>query len=147
MEYPKKNIPYLSLTSLLGITMFNTLICFAGHTTTAINLSLISITFPVFIVILSRIFFRERITINKGIGIMLVATGVILLITKGILSKILDISFAIGDLWMLLAAITFAVYNILLKRKHLGFPVQHVHSGACFSVSVLSLGICNSSAC
>jgi drug/metabolite transporter (DMT)-like permease len=60
----KEHIPYLSITSLLGITIFNTLIYFAGHTTTAINLSLISITFPVFIVILSRIFFRESITVN-----------------------------------------------------------------------------------
>ncbi len=36
----KKNIPYLAITSLLGITIFNTLIYLAGHTTTAINLSL-----------------------------------------------------------------------------------------------------------
>lgn len=113
----RKHIPYLCVTSLLGITLFNTLIYFAGHTTTAMNLSLISITFPVFIVILARIFFHEIITINKWIGIILVAGGVILLITKGALSKLLNISFAIGDLWMLLAAITFAVYSILLKRK------------------------------
>ena len=113
----KENIPYLSITSLLGITIFNTLIYFAGHTTTAINLSLISITFPVFIVILSRIFFRELLTVNKGIGIILVATGVVLLITKGSPSKLLNISFAIGDVWMLVAAITFAIYSILLKRK------------------------------
>jgi len=113
----KENIPYLSITSLLGITIFNTLIYFAGHTTTAINLSLISITFPVFIVILSRIFFRELLTINKGIGIILVATGVVWLITKGSPSKLLNISFAIGDVWMLVAAITFAIYSILLKRK------------------------------
>lgn len=113
----RKHIPYLSITSLLGITIFNTLIYFAGHTTTAINLSLISITFPIFIVILSRIFYRELITFRKGFGIILVATGVILLITKGDIAKLLNISFAIGDLWMLIAAITFAVYSILLKRK------------------------------
>ena len=113
----RKHIPYLSLTSLLGITLFNTLIYFAGHTTTAINLSLISITFPVFLVILSRLFLGECITLNKGIGILLVAFGVIFLLTKGVLSTLLNISFAIGDLWMLLAAITFAVYTLLLKRK------------------------------
>ncbi len=113
----KENILYLSVTSLLGITIFNTLIYFAGHTTTAINLSLISITFPVFIVILSRIFFRESITVNKGIGIILVAVGVVLLITKGAPSRLLDISFAVGDVWMLVAALTFAIYSILLKRK------------------------------
>ncbi|MDM8515203.1 DMT family transporter [Desulfobacterales bacterium HSG16] len=113
----KKNIVYLSVTSLLGITTFNTLIYFAAHTTSAINLSLISITFPVFIVIFSRIFFHELITVNKGIGIILVATGVVLLITRGILARLLNISFAIGDVWMLAAAIIFAVYSILLKRK------------------------------
>lgn len=113
----KKNIVYLSVTSLLGITTFNTLIYFAAHTTSAINLSLISITFPVFIVILSRIFFHELITVNKGIGIILVATGVVLLITRGTLARLLNISFAIGDVWMLAAAITFAVYSILLKRR------------------------------
>jgi drug/metabolite transporter (DMT)-like permease len=113
----KKNIPYLSITSLLGITIFNTLIYFAGHTTTAINLSLISITFPIFIVILARIYFRESITVNKGIGIILVVAGVVLLITKGNLSRLLNISFAIGDVWMLIAAIIFAIYSLLLKRK------------------------------
>jgi len=113
----KENIFYLSITSLLGITIFNTLIYFAGHTTTAINLSLISITFPVFIVILSRIFFRESITVNKGIGIILVAAGVVLLITRGTPSRLLNISFAIGDVWMLVAALTFAIYSILLKCK------------------------------
>ncbi|MBW2220878.1 MAG: DMT family transporter [Deltaproteobacteria bacterium] len=113
----KKHIPYLCFTSLLGITIFNTLIYFAAHTTTAINLSLISVTFPVFIVILSRIFFSELITFNKGIGIILVALGVVLLITKGNLSRLLNLSFAIGDVWMLLASISVAVYSILLKLK------------------------------
>lgn len=113
----KNHMPYLCVTSLLGITVFNTLIYFAGHTTTAVNLSLISITFPIFIVIFSRVFFGEPISLNRGVGIVLVAAGVVLLITKGVLSTLLNITFAIGDLWMLLAAIIFAVYSILLKCK------------------------------
>ena len=112
-----KRIPYLSVTALLGITIFNTLIYIAGQTTTAVNLSLIAITFPVFIVILSRFFFRELITVNKAIGIIIVATGVVLLITKGSLSSLMNISFAIGDVWMLAGALIFAIYSILLKQK------------------------------
>jgi drug/metabolite transporter (DMT)-like permease len=131
----KENILYLSVTSLLGITIFNTLIYFAGHTTTAVNLSLISITFPVFIIILSRIFFGERITVNKGIGIILVATGVVLLITKGTLSRLLSISFAMGDVWMLVAAIIFAVYTILLKGKPKGLSIW------AFQLSTFILGL------
>ena len=113
----KNNLPYLSITALLGITTFNTLIYLAGHTTTAINLSLISITFPIFIVILSRFFYGEAITVNKGIGILLVAAGVVLLITKGTPSILLHLSFAIGDVWMLMAAFIFAIYSLLLKRR------------------------------
>ncbi|MDX2480480.1 MAG: DMT family transporter [Desulfuromusa sp.] len=113
----KKHIRYLSVTALLGITVFNTLIYIAGHTTSALNLSLISITFPIFIILLMRIFYRELITVKKRIGVSLVAAGVVVLITQGDPSILLDVSFAIGDVCMLVAAITFAIYSIQLKRK------------------------------
>ena len=116
-EIIRKHIPYLVLTAFLGITTFNTLIYFAGHTTTALNLSLISITFPIFIIILSRFLFRELFTLNRGIGIILVGAGVISLLTKGEFSRLLNLTFSIGDFWMLLASIIFAVYSILLRRK------------------------------
>jgi len=44
----KNHIAYVSITSFLGITTFNTLIYFAGHTTTAMNLSLIAIIFAIY---------------------------------------------------------------------------------------------------
>jgi len=81
------------------------------------NLSLIAITFPVFIIILSRILYKEYVTIKKSIGIALVLIGVVMLITKGSLSVLLNISFNIGDVWMLLASIIFAVYSLFLKNK------------------------------
>ena len=82
-----------------------------------LDTSILGSLVPIFIVILSRIYFAERITPNKAIGILLVVAGVVLLITRGDLSRLLDISFAVGDLWMLVAAITFSIYSILLKRK------------------------------
>lgn len=161
-EIIKKNLAYLSMTGLLGITLFNTLIYYAGQTTTAINLSLISITFPVFIIILSNLFYHEKVNQCKVIGIILVVAGVILLITKGDFSKLYGLNFAIGDIWMLVAAFTFALYSILLKRRPknlslwafqsslfiLGFifllpffilecifhPIFEIHSGIIFSI-------------
>ena len=116
-EIIKNHIRYLSVTSVLGITIFNTLIYYAGHTTTALNLSLISITFPVFIIIISSFVFKEKITIQRLTGIVFVIIGVLILITKGDIKRLLNISFAAGDFWMLMAAVTFAVYSILVKRK------------------------------
>ena len=118
-EWPiiKAHLAYFCLTSFLGITTFNTLIYFAGHSTTAMNLSLIAITFPIFIILFSRILYKERLSIKKGIGIILVLTGVVFLVTKGNIASLLTITFAIGDVWMLMAAIIFAVYSLCLRNK------------------------------
>ncbi len=113
----KEHIGYFSITSFLGITTFNTFIYVAGQTTTAMNLSLIAITFPIFILIISRVLFKEIITFKKGAGIILVLIGVLFLITKGQMANLLNITFNLGDVWMLMASIIFAVYSIFLKNK------------------------------
>jgi len=113
----RKHFPYIFITAALGITLFNTLVYFAGRSTTSVNMSLISITFPIFIILLSRIFYGEKITLNKVAGIALVISGVLILVTRGKLSSLLSISFAPGDAIMLLAAFTFAVYSILLRHR------------------------------
>ena len=130
-----KNIRYLSVTALLGVTVFNTLIYIAGHTTSALNLSLIAITFPIFIIILSRMLYKEKITANKMLGIVLVTGGIVLLITKGDLSVLRNISFAVGDLWMLSASIIFAIYSILIKQKPKELSIW------AFQLSTFSIGL------
>ncbi|MBP6182632.1 DMT family transporter [Flavobacterium sp.] len=113
----KRHIRYLMLTAVLGVTIFNTLIYFAGKTTNAFNLSLIAISIPLFIVALSRILFKEKVSTIKIVGIVIIITGVLVLITKGSLQTFLDINFTIGDLLMLLACFFFAYYTILVRQK------------------------------
>lgn len=130
-----QNIRYLSVTALLGVTVFNTLIYVAGHTTSALNLSLIAITFPIFIIVLSRLFYGEKVTANKILGVALVTAGVVLLITKGELSVLNNISFAVGDLWMLSASVIFAIYSILVKQKPKDLSIW------AFQLSTFSIGL------
>ncbi|MFV5702776.1 DMT family transporter [Flavobacterium sp. XS2P12] len=113
----KKHILYLMGTAVLGITIFNTLIYFAGKTTSAVNLSLIAISIPLFIVVLSRIIFKEKVSTIKIVGIVTIITGVLVLITKGSLEALLHINFTIGDLLMLVACFFFAYYTILVRQK------------------------------
>ena len=113
----KKNLPYLAITGLLGVTIFNTMLYYAGKTTTAINLSLLSITFPIFIILISRVVFKEYIGWKRALGILMVAFGVIFMITKGDLSTLLELTFQVGDIWMIGGAFVFAVYSILLRKK------------------------------
>lgn len=117
------HLPYVSLTALLGVSTFNTLIYFAGHSTTAINLSLIALTFPIFILLISRIFFKEKISSIKALGIVIVLVGVLIIISQGQWSSLLQLSFHPGDPLMLLAAFTFSIHSILLKKRPQGISV------------------------
>ncbi len=131
----QSHLPYLMVCALLGVTAFNTLIYIASHSTTAINLSLIAITFPIFVIILARIFLTEVLSINKILGIILVFFGVLLLVSKGQLDNLLALTLAKGDIWMLLASICFAGYSILVKYKPQGL------SSMAFQFSTFLLGI------
>jgi drug/metabolite transporter (DMT)-like permease len=131
----KKNIRYLIVTAILGITIFNTLIYFAGRTTTAVNLSLIAISIPIFIVAISRIAFKEKVSTRKMIGIATIIMGVLVLITKGSLQSLLQINFTGGDLLMLAACFFFASYTILVRLKPDELPPK------VFLFSVFVLGV------
>ncbi|MBC8452523.1 MAG: hypothetical protein H8D65_01545 [Spirochaetes bacterium] len=76
-----------------------------------------SITFPIFIVIFSRIIFKTSISRNKSSGIIIVFFGAFFLISKGDFPSLLALSFAIGDVWMLIAAILFANYKKQRSRE------------------------------
>lgn len=115
----QKNIYYLLPTAFLGVTVFNTLIYLAAQTSTALNLSLIATSTPVFIIIFARIFLGEPITMARLGGLALAISGVVLLITRADLSILLNLSFAMGDLWMIMAAMIFGGYSILIRKKPL----------------------------
>jgi drug/metabolite transporter (DMT)-like permease len=131
----QKHLRYLAVSALSGVTVFNTLIYIAGHTTQAMNLALIATSSPIFIVLMSRLFYGELISLRRATGIMIVVFGFVLLITGGSLQKLLSISFAIGDLYMLLAAIIFAGYTMLVKRKPPNLRM------ATFALCTFSLGL------
>ena len=117
MEVIRKNLGYLLPTAFLGVTVFNTLIYVAAHTSTALNLSLIATSTPIFIIIFARIFLGESITMARAVGLLMAVSGVVLLITRADLSIFLGLSFAEGDLWMVLAAMIFGGYSILIRKK------------------------------
>ncbi|WP_290919785.1 DMT family transporter [Halodesulfovibrio sp.] len=111
------SVTHLVPTAFLGVTVFNTLIYIAGHKTTALNLSLIAIFSPVFIIALAHVFLHDRVTLPRLCGVVLSVCGVVLLTTRGNLGVLLELQFNEGDLLMLFATLIFAVYTVLVRRK------------------------------
>lgn len=118
LNFLKHSPGYLLLTAVTGVSMFNTFVYIAGHYSTAINMALLgTCSSPIISVILARIFLHEKITGLKIIGMAVCIAGILLLLSKGNLQNLIHFRFTRGDGWILAAAFTFAVYNILVKRK------------------------------
>ena len=86
----------------------------AGKTTTIVNMGIIYTSSPIFIILISSLFFREKINYLKIIGLISCLAGVFIIIIKGDISFLINLKFTMGDLWMLGAAVGWALYSIYL---------------------------------
>jgi len=86
----------------------------AGMSTTMANMGIIYTSSPIFIIILSVMFFNDKINFSRIIGLVLCLIGVLAIISKGNLDLLINFKFTSGDLWMIGAAMGWAVYSIYL---------------------------------
>ncbi|MEU8498399.1 DMT family transporter [Streptomyces lavendulae] len=108
----RRHLGYISLATLFGVTLYNTLVHQAGLTTSASNMGMIMAASPVIMALYARLG-GERLGIRRTSGMLLAAFGVLFLVGDGSLG----FDFTAGDLWMFGAALSFATYSALLKRK------------------------------
>lgn len=108
--------------SAIGITFSNTFVYYASYTVTAIEMSLIAVTGPIFLILFAHFLGKERIRLHQLIGIIAALAGVITMITKGRLLSLGSIQWHIGDLWMVGMALSFGFYSYLMSEKPKELP-------------------------
>jgi drug/metabolite transporter (DMT)-like permease len=108
----RKDFPLIALCGLFGVAI-NQLFFFHGlNLSSAINSGIIMALNPIMVVILSFFLFKERLTSLKITGITLGAVGAILLTLKAS-SHVGD--SRLGDLFLFLNALSYAIYLVLAK--------------------------------
>ena len=110
----KKEYKKLFFLGTMGCGVCGAFPFLAGQTTSVANMGIIYTSSPIFIIIISSIFFNEKINLKKIIGLITCLIGVFTIIIKGDLNLLINLKFTIGDLWMLAAAIGWALYSIYL---------------------------------
>ena len=110
----KKEFKKLFFLGALGCGVCGAFPFLAGQTTTVTNMGIIYTSSPIFIILISAIFFNEKINLFKITGLFACLIGVFTIIIKGDLDLLVNLNFTIGDLWMLGAAIGWALYSIYL---------------------------------
>ncbi|MGB4123547.1 MAG: DMT family transporter, partial [Bacteroidales bacterium] len=104
----------IALASLLGVTL-NQLLFFIGlNLSTPVDVAIIHVSNPIFVLIIASFLLRENVTFLKIIGIGMGAAGAVLLITyQGELS--FSSNTFTGNLMALLNTLAYSFYLIIIK--------------------------------
>ena len=114
IKHLKKEYKKLFFLGAMGCGVCGAFPFMAGMTTTVANMGIIYTSSPIFIILISSYFYKERLNTVQFLGLGLCFVGVVSIITKGEISLLVSLKFTSGDLWMLGAAIGWALYAVLL---------------------------------
>jgi len=127
----------ITLIGLIGIASFNTLLYTAAQTTTALNIALTQSVMPAIIVLLSFLFYREKVSRLQVLAVVLCILGASIIVVHGDWQRLLQLQFVTGDLLMLLAVNLYALYSVLLRKRPQIHPLSFLT--VTFAVGVVSL--------
>ncbi|TNE75685.1 MAG: DMT family transporter [Bacteroidetes bacterium] len=112
LRIEKKDIPLFALCGLFGVAI-NQLFFFHGlNLSSSINSGIIMTVNPILVVILSYFIIKEKITLRKSLGILLGATGAVLLTLAGGTGKGDSL---LGDMFLFINAASYAIYLVIAK--------------------------------
>jgi len=107
---------YLALIGVLGMGCYNALQYQALRSSSALNVTLITASMPVWMLAVGALVYGVRPTRQQFWGALLSLLGVAFVITRGQLDRLAELHFLPGDLLMLLAIFSWALYSWLLAR-------------------------------
>ena len=116
-NYILRNINLILILGITSITLFNSIIYYALNFTQVISGVLMISTIPVMIIFFCWIFKIERTNFYQILGVIFSLLGVVVIVTKADLGKLLNLNFNKGDLWMVVAMFSWAMYSALLRKK------------------------------
>jgi drug/metabolite transporter (DMT)-like permease len=85
--------------------------------TSAVNVSILNSLVPVLIIAASALIFRDRILPIQLLGILTSLIGVLIIVTRGNLNALLQLSFNHGDVIIIVNMIVFAIYAAYLRLR------------------------------
>ena len=112
-----ENIKLIVVLGITSITIFNSIVYYSLNFTQVISGVLMISTIPVMIMLFSSILTIEQTNIFQIIGVIFSFAGVIVIITKANLEILKNLDFNKGDITMVIAMFSWALYSTLLKGK------------------------------
>jgi drug/metabolite transporter (DMT)-like permease len=114
--------PQLLVLGALGMWICGAFVYQGGLTTSAANIALIYAATPVAIAAASVWLLHERMSRGQQLAVVFALAGVLFVIAQGRLANLLAVRLVPGDAWIVVAAISWTAYSVLLKRWPSALP-------------------------
>jgi len=111
-----KNKGRFLVLGLLGVGSYNALLYLALQTSTAINVTLIGASMPIWMLLIGAVFYQVKPQLLQLVGALVSLLGVTVVLTRGQPTDILSMQVVMGDLFIMLATIFWAFYSWMIGR-------------------------------
>jgi drug/metabolite transporter (DMT)-like permease len=111
-----KNKTRFLILGLFGVGSYNVLLYLALQTSSAINVTLIGASMPIWMLFIGSVFYQVKPRLVQMIGAVVSLVGVAVVLTRGDLSALLSMQMVVGDLLIMVATFLWAFYSWMLSR-------------------------------
>jgi drug/metabolite transporter (DMT)-like permease len=108
--------PALAVLAFLGMWICGAFVYIGLGLTTATNAALIYTASPVLIILAEWIRGLQPMTPARLIGVVTALVGVLAIIARGSLDALVNLTVNAGDIWIAVAATSWAVYSLISRR-------------------------------
>lgn len=114
---------WVVVLGVLGTSLYNALTYIGLQQTEAVNGLLLNSFIPIVIVALAWIFQGKRIQPIEALGIAASFCGVLAIVARGQPENLRALTLNIGDLWILVSVVCWAIYTLLLPKRPAAHPL------------------------
>ncbi len=104
------------ILGLFGVGSYNVLLYLALQTSSAINVTLIGASMPIWMLFIGSVFYQVKPKLLQMIGAVVSLVGVAVVLTRGDLSALLSMQMVVGDILIMVATFLWAFYSWMLSR-------------------------------
>ncbi len=108
---------FVIMQACCGIILCGAFVYQAGYSARAIDMALLGATAPIFMAVFSSVLLHTTITLRQFVGYSFALVGTWIILLHDNLNNLEHLHFVIGDVWMLGAAICFALYSTAMVFK------------------------------
>ncbi|WP_313620772.1 DMT family transporter, partial [Pantoea septica] len=112
----------LLILGLLGMVLYQSLAYYAAHSVSAVMMGILGATIPLLTILLSLVVLRLAPTRGILIGGVLSFAGLVWLVSEGHPAQLLHQRLGSGELMMLAASTSYALYGVLTRRWAIPLP-------------------------